>query len=195
MPTSLTSAGVQFPDSSVLDSNPLPSGTRLLFHQSTAPTGWTKDTTIDDHAIRVVSGSVSTGGTSGFTSAFGSPSVSGSVDLSGELGVGNLTSSISGNVDIGSTTLSNSQMPSHRHSYGRAGNTHQLGQRGQNTSGNSGGNTNFSGGSNAHNHNANHNLAGSLSGNPSLGTVTGSLTGGAASINVKYVDTVIAQRD
>src|SRR5712671_6740374 len=32
------------------------SGTRLLFQQTSAPTGWTKDTTHNDKALRVVSG-------------------------------------------------------------------------------------------------------------------------------------------
>ena len=32
------------------------SGTTMLFQQSTAPTGWTKDTTHNDKALRVVTG-------------------------------------------------------------------------------------------------------------------------------------------
>ena len=44
--------------------NPFPSGTKMLFHQSAAPTGWTKQTTINDSALRVVSGT-SGGGTGG----------------------------------------------------------------------------------------------------------------------------------
>ena len=71
-----------------------PSGTALLFQQTTAPTGWTKSTAHDDKALRVVSGSVSSGGSVAFSTAFASKAVSGS---------------------IGATTLSTSQIPSHSH--------------------------------------------------------------------------------
>jgi hypothetical protein len=40
-------------------------GTRMLFQQSTAPAGWTKDATINDKALRVTSGSVGSGGSKG----------------------------------------------------------------------------------------------------------------------------------
>ena len=71
-----------------------PSGTALLFQQTTAPTGWTKSTTHDNKALRVVSGSASSGGSVGFTTAFASQAVSGTV---------------------GDTTLTTAQMPSHAH--------------------------------------------------------------------------------
>jgi hypothetical protein len=78
-------------------------GTRLIFAQSTAPTGWTKDTTnYNNHALRVVTGAASTGGTVDFTTAFASQAVSGTVGTSG------------------ATTLSTSEIPSHTHSYQRA---------------------------------------------------------------------------
>jgi len=48
----------------------LPSGTAMLFVQTSAPTGWTKSTTHDNKALRVVSGSASSGGTTAFTSVF-----------------------------------------------------------------------------------------------------------------------------
>lgn len=53
----------------------LPSGTRCLFQQTAAPTGWTKDTTHNNKALRVVSGTASSGGTMDFTSAFTSRTV------------------------------------------------------------------------------------------------------------------------
>lgn len=67
------------------------SGTRILFQQSTAPVGWTKDATHNDKSLRVVSGAVGSGGSVSF-SAFAAQS-------------------------IGATTLSTAQMPSHTHSY------------------------------------------------------------------------------
>jgi hypothetical protein len=76
-------------------------GTRLLFQQTTAPTGWTKDTSHDNKALRVVSGATSSGGSVAFTTAFASQGVSGAV---------------------GDTTLSTAQIPSHDHTYLTAGN-------------------------------------------------------------------------
>jgi len=78
-----------------------PSGTALMFQQSTAPTGWTKSVVHNDKALRVVSGSVGSGGSVPFSSAFTS-SVGGTV-------------SISGTTD--STTLSSSQIPAHSHPF------------------------------------------------------------------------------
>ncbi|WP_164561997.1 hypothetical protein [Nitratidesulfovibrio vulgaris] len=68
-----------------------PAGTRMLFQQSTAPTGWTKDTTVNDKALRVVSGAVGSGGSVAFSTLFG-------------------------RTIVDSTTLVASQMPSHAHS-------------------------------------------------------------------------------
>lgn len=72
----------------------IPSGTLMLFQQTTAPTGWTKGTTHNNKALRVVTGTASSGGTVAFTTAFVSQAVSGTV---------------------GSTTLTTTQMPSHGH--------------------------------------------------------------------------------
>jgi hypothetical protein len=46
-------------------------GTKMLFQQTSAPTGWTKDTTHNDKALRVVSGTASSGGSSAFSTVFG----------------------------------------------------------------------------------------------------------------------------
>jgi len=46
-----------------------PAGTRTVFNQTAAPTGWTKDTTagLDDSLMRIVIGSVSSGGSQAFS--------------------------------------------------------------------------------------------------------------------------------
>jgi hypothetical protein len=69
-----------------------PSGTRMSFQQTSAPTGWTKDTTaaINDSIIRLVTGSVTSGGSTAF-------------------------STWNAQTATGSTTLSISQIPSHDH--------------------------------------------------------------------------------
>jgi hypothetical protein len=82
-----------------------PSGTRMLFQQTAAPTGWTKDTTIDDKALRVVSGAVSSGGSVAFSTAFANRTVSGNVD--------NMTAGGT----VGSTVLDVTQIPSHTHTF------------------------------------------------------------------------------
>jgi len=64
-----------------------PNGTRMLFYQSSAPTGWNQITSVNDRVIRVVSGS---GGSTG-----GSWSISG--------------------LNVLGHTLSVSEMPSHDH--------------------------------------------------------------------------------
>jgi hypothetical protein len=48
----------------------LPTGTKMLFQQTTAPVGWTKDVANDNKALRIVSGTVGTGGSVAFTTAF-----------------------------------------------------------------------------------------------------------------------------
>lgn len=54
------------------------SGTKMLFQQETAPTGWTKDTTHNDKALRVVTGTPGSGGATAFATVFGSGKTSGS---------------------------------------------------------------------------------------------------------------------
>ena len=142
-------------------------GTLMVFQQTSAPTGWTKQTTHNDKAFRCVSGSCSSGGTVAFSTAMATPSVSGSV-------------SVSGNID--NTTLSSAQIPSHNHNisapiFANTGGGQYGGTSGYSGTAPSAGNT---GGGGAHNHA--HNLAGSLSSS-------------TASINVQYVDVIIAAKD
>lgn len=64
-----------------------PSTTRMIFAQTTAPTGWTKDTlNYDQHALRVVTGTASPGGTVDFTTAFASQTPTGNVSVSASTG-------------------------------------------------------------------------------------------------------------
>ena len=70
------------------------SGTVMLFMQTSAPTGWTKSTTHNNKAIRIVSGTASSGGSTAFTSVFASRTPAGTV---------------------GSTTLAIGDIPSHSH--------------------------------------------------------------------------------
>ena len=165
-----------------------PSGTVMFFQQTSAPTGWTKSTSHNNKAIRVVSGTVGTGGNSAFTTAFASYTPAGNVSVSGSV-------SMSGN--IGSTTLSTAQMPSHTHQFisiqgsefqpSRYGVSDSLANNRQGSPVQQNHSLQNTGGSGSHNHN--HNLSGSLSVNSS------SFSGTAKDLAVQYVDTIIATKD
>jgi hypothetical protein len=104
MASSLVATGVQFPDNSIQTTaatSEFTSGTVMLFAQTAAPTGWTKNTSTGNNtALRLVTGTASTGGSVAFTTAFASQTPSGSVSVSGS---------------AGNTTLSTPQIPAHRH--------------------------------------------------------------------------------
>lgn len=79
----------------------LPAGTKMLFAQAAAPTGWTKDTTHNNKALRVVSGSGGgSGGSVDFSVAFASQAVLGTV---------------------GGHALTTAEMPAHTHAYTAGG--------------------------------------------------------------------------
>jgi hypothetical protein len=78
-------------------------GAVMVFQQSTAPTGWTKVTTDDDAMLTCTTGSLTTGGTLGFASAFTNASLSGTAS--------------GASVSINSTTLTADNLVSHRHQY------------------------------------------------------------------------------
>jgi hypothetical protein len=104
-----------------------PTGTKMLFVQTAAPTGWTKILTDNDSALRVVSGSVSSGGTVGF--------------------IASIASSTSG-----ATTLSTAQMPAHTHSFSAVMGGCTLTIAGCGGYGNNSANTGSTGGGGSHTH-------------------------------------------
>lgn len=74
----------------------IPSGTKMLFQQSTAPTGWTKITTYNDYALRVVNGAVGSGGTLDFTAAMASSRSTAGTVATGSVGNTGLNGSQNG---------------------------------------------------------------------------------------------------
>jgi hypothetical protein len=56
------------------------SGTIMLFENTTSPTSWTKITTFNDTSCRIVSGSISNGGSTAFSTIFSTRSGSGTVN-------------------------------------------------------------------------------------------------------------------
>ena len=147
------------------------SGTKMLFQQSTAPTGWTKDTTnYNDHAIRVVTGTASSGGTNALSTLDATAS-------------GTVNTSVTGTNQ--GTPLSNSHLPNNWYwSSSTPG-----GDRLDNHA-----NSNYTarlpdwqsyriqGGGATHTHTWS-------------GTATSTFTGSANALDVQYVDTIIATKD
>jgi hypothetical protein len=117
MPVTVRNTDILFNDATTQSTaavNPIPSGTVMLFAQTAAPTGWTKNTTTgNQHALRVVTGTAGTGGSVDFTTALASQGVTGTVSVSGS---------------AGNTTLSTPQIPSHSHTqrFGAGGYTFPL---------------------------------------------------------------------
>lgn len=143
-----------------------PSGTIMLFQQTNSPVGWTKDTTHNNKALRIVNGTCTTGGSQSFTSCFSSRGVSGSVSVS------------TSNTALNSTSL----MPSHNHAMNRkeggggsgGGNHYYLGGGGQNPVSY----VQSTGGNGSHNHGA-----------------SGSFSGNNLDMSVQYVDSIFAIKD
>lgn len=79
-----------------------PTGTKMLFAQTTAPLGWTKQTTTDNAALRVVSGTAGSGGSVNFTAAFTNQAVTGGI---GSTSAGGSVGSTSISADIANTTV------------------------------------------------------------------------------------------
>lgn len=159
MGTTVTSTGITFNDATTQSTAAVsfPTGTLMLFQQTAAPTGWTKQATHNNKALRVVSGTASSGGTSTFTTVFADQTPT---------------------ITVGATTLTTTQMPSHNHSVTAYTNTEMGGygpppaHRGPANA--IGWSTNSTGGGGSHTH-------------------SGSST--AITLNVQYVDIIIASKD
>jgi microcystin-dependent protein len=182
------------------------SGTRMLFHQTSAPTGWTKDTSNNNNsALRVVTGSAGSGGSMDFTSAFSNRSISVSGTASGNVNNG-------GGFSVGYTTngrtLSESQLATHRHtikttdfdnppgdhrSQGYPNNDSHQATRSTDRSRNRDINSNVCsqvGSSQSHDHSGQINV-----GDHQHSFSTGVNSSGNNDFRVKYVDIIIAQKN
>jgi hypothetical protein len=149
----------------------IPAGTVMIFGQTSAPTGFTKLTDQDNAALRVVSGTASTGGSVNFTTAFVSQTPTGSISVN--------TSSLS----AGATTLSTSQIPSHNHQMsGSCGGPDSIARLLDVAGILNGPFTGSTGGGGSHTH--------SIS-----GSATATFTGTAINLAVKYVDVIRATKD
>lgn len=189
----------------------LPAGTVAVFHQTNAPTGWTKSASHNNKALRVVTGSVTAGGSQPFTTAFASKSVSGTVAAAGNMGgsasgttaATTVTGSVSGSV--ANHTLTTAQMPAHTHVYSRAQNA-TTGGAGAVKGGSSLlsiGYANQTTSSTGSNHGHNHGWSGTIGTNAHTHTFSGTVavnnhahgfTGTAINMAVQYVDIILATK-
>jgi len=145
-----------------------PVGTRMTFNQTSAPTGWTKDTGTNNAGFRLVSGTVGSGGSVDFTTAFTAARTVSVTSVSGS---------------AGATTLSTPQIPSHSHvlsvNYGYVpGNPLQRTMQGPVSGVNAPFTSNTTGGGGSHDH--------PFSFSSGAGTVD---------LAIKYVDLIIAQKN
>ena len=148
-----------------------PTGTKIFFKQTAAPTGWTKETTNDDYTLRVVSGATGGAftGTQGFTTCMTFRTLNATID----------------SVD-GSTDYSIADTPAHNHtiqySYYATGAASKQANNSTTpliSSGGSVGPSGNNGGSGWHNHTV---------------SASGTFTGSSVDFRVKYVDFILATK-
>ena len=155
-----------------------PSGTLMLFQQTAAPTGWTKQTTHNNKTLRVVSGTASSGGSVDFTSVFT-----------------NQTPTISSSLSAAATTLTTSQLASHAHAIGSSMYTNEF--YSTYTSGNvmivDGGGPYVVGSTPGITRNSGVSNVGG--GSSHTHAVTGSITSSAIDLSIQYVDLIIAAKN
>jgi hypothetical protein len=154
------------------------SGTRMMFAQNAAPTGWTKDTVnYNQLALRIVTGTAGgTAGTVDFTTAFASQTPTGTVAITAVAG------------SAGATTLTTPQIPSHTHSstigiYAPSPATKAMSVSSINSPPTNTGNTNATGGGGSHSHPF------------SFSSGSGTFSGTAINLAVKYLDVITATKD
>lgn len=152
-----------------------PSGTRLVFHQASAPPGWTQDNSKSDYALRTVSGS---GGGEGGSLTF---------------------STVFGRTATDAHTLTTSQIPSHSHanSLNDPGHAHSY------PSGvlNSGGAGTYWGPLSASGLNPTYSYSGNVGGSYTGMSINNANAGGGGShthnidLRVAYLDMILCQKD
>jgi len=152
-------ATTAFVQAAIAGAATFPSGTAVLFAQTAAPTGFTKSLTHNNKALRVVTGTASSGGTTAFTTVFTNQTPT--ITTSG--------------LSVRATTLTTAQIPSHAHGIAKG-----CADSGFSGGGGDGvaGTTNNAGGGGSHDH-----------------TITGTATSTAITLDVQYVDIIIATKD
>ena len=180
-------------------------GSLMLFQQTAAPTSWTKQTTHNNKALRVVTGTAAPGGSTAFTTVFASRTPGGTISGStGQIAAGGSTGQVAAGGTVNAHTLATTRIPAHAHSFTNFPTSSGSNPSGTNTEGStifSSGvvtsrNTTNTGGGQSHNHPFSgsqhaHPFAGSQHAHPFSGTFTGA----AQDFAVQYVDIIIAVKN
>ena len=143
------------------------SGSLMLFQQTSAPTGWTKQTTHNNKALRVVTGTATPGGSTAFTSVFASRTPAGTISVSAG--------------SVGNTTLTTPQIPSHSHSSGASPSTAHIAYSETSVASAVSGTTGNTGGGGSHTH--------------PFTASSASFSGTALDFAVQYVDLIICAKN
>jgi len=170
-----------------------PAGTKATFVQTSAPTGFTTDTTstLTECCLQVVNGTGGgTGGSDQFSSVFTGSKAASAPSAPIDISSLTLTSSLT----AGDTTLSTPQLPSHTHpsSAGRSGGggnffTNNPGPQSTRSNSNTNRNSGSAGGGGAHSH--------TISGISLSGTLNAPVSCSVPAMNLKFTDSIIATKD
>ena len=177
---------------------PFPSGTKVVFAQAAAPTGWTQDTTNNDKALRVVSGS---GGGTGGTHAFSSPPSTSHTHTGPSHTHSTPSHSHSHSLSAGAHTLSTTEMPSHDHSmiianqvYDWTGCT-RVSISNSSSCQNSASWINNTGGSGSHSHSLSGSITSGGSGTSGAGGTGATSSSGPTAFAPQYVNVIVCSKD
>jgi hypothetical protein len=175
--------------------DPFPSGTVMVFYQTAAPTGWTKSTSHNDKALRVVSGN---GGGNGGTHDLTSPP-SLAHTHTGAAHVHSIGAhSHSDNFSASAHTLSTAQLASHRHGPQGANGLNGQGTTppaGKSTGGNNLWYTAYAGSNGSHSHSVSGSVSNSSAYNSGSTTPTASGSTTPTAFAPKYIDVIICAKD
>ena len=170
---------------------PFPTGTVMVFYQAAAPTGWTKSTSHNNKALRVVSGN---GGGSGGTHGLSSPPSTAHThtETAHTHSIG--AHSHGNNLSAAAHTLSTAQMPSHNHNVGKISAGYSSSASNY-YSGNQHNPSSSTGGGGSHS----HGMSGSVSNSAAYnsGSAGGGATGsaGPTAFAPQYVDVIICSKN
>ena len=179
----------------------VPTGTRMIFQQTSAPTGWVKDTAtaLNNKALRIVTGTASSGGTALFTTAFNADLTTSASGKHTPKVTTASTGAHSHTITVNNHTLTAAQIPAHNHGvkawkdYMNRSTSGFGGSRANTSYGSFTDATMFNtGGSTAHNHGASSNSTGAHT-----HTMTGTEVAAhshTVKADVAYYDVIVARK-
>ena len=176
--------------------DPFPSGTKMVFAQAAAPTGWTQDTTNNDKALRVVSGA---GGGTGGTHAFSSPPSTSHTHTGPSHTHSTPSHSHTHTLSAGAHTLSTSQMPSHNHTLtlnaNSMGGATTLGWGIYANGSSTARTTSSTGGGSSHSHSLSGSITSGGSGTSGAGGTGATSSSGPTAFAPQYIDVIVCSKD